>query len=100
MSGRGSTQQHRAAAPATISASALTSILGLASVPLTYALRGAAAPAAPDRTAALERVDRMRALDTQRLAEKVAKGDADEEQVEAMVKELCAWPGYCHCAPR
>jgi len=62
-------------------------------VPLTYALRGAAAPAAPDRTAALERVDRMRALDTQRLAEKVAKGDADEEQVEAMVKAVLEQEG-------
>ena len=95
-----SSRQHRAAAPATISSNDLNSILGLASVPLQYALRGAAAPAAPDRTAALQRVDRMRALDTQRLKEKVAKGDADEEQVTALVKELCAFAPACAWPPR
>jgi hypothetical protein len=92
MASRGSTQ-HRAAAAATITANDLTSILGLANVPLQHALRGAEAPSAPDRSAALARVDRMRALDTQRLKEKVAKGDADEEQVTALVKELCAFMG-------
>ena len=87
----------RAAAAATIHASDLDSILSLASVPLSYALRGASAPAPADRTEAQARIERMRALDTQRLKEKVAKGDADEEQVTALVKEMCAWPARAPC---
>ena len=73
----------------------MTSLLSLAKAPLSQALRGADAPPKSDRTLAIERIDRMRALDTQRLKEKVEKGDADEEQVTALVKELCA----CLLAP-
>ena len=81
---------HRGAAAMTINASDLSSILSLAQNPLSHALRGLSPPAKPDTSAAAARVDRMKALDTQRLKEKVEKGDADEEQVAALVKELCA----------
>ena len=82
---------HRVAAAATINSSDLNSILSLASVSLSHALKGKSPPPKADRAAAQERIDRMRDMDTQRLKEKVSKGDADEEQVTALVKELCAW---------
>ena len=87
--------RQRASAPAaaTISSDYLNTVKAVAQQPLRNALMGSPPVPRPprfDAEVAEERKERMRALDMQRLQEKVAAGAADEEQVVAIAKTLGA----------
>jgi len=78
------------AQPMTISSSDLDFVRSLATRPIK--LKGAESGASVSdeaRRDALSRREYMQKLDTEKLREKVSKGDADEEQVEVLVSELC-----------
>ena len=88
MEGSRRTRPRPGPAAMTITSDYLSSVKAVALQPLKSALQGKPPPPLRDTTLAEERKERMRAMDMQRLQEKVAAGAADKEQVVAIAATL------------